>query len=194
MVNCEFDSLAYYTDSFLVLFLLSILGMKKIVALCISFGVFLSTLSFAQDLEWSKNFYYGNTTPVSIEVDAVTDTENIPEMIRQWSVKADKTLLNSLLSIFWFWENENNNVYTGEGKALIYIRFIINLLLWLVSFIALVMIIYSFYLMFFTENTQGMETVKKNLKGVAIALVVLGLSWIIVSFIFNFYQENLLVW
>jgi hypothetical protein len=46
--------------------------------------------------------------------------------------------------------------------------------------------------MFFSENTQGMERVKKNLKGVAIALVILGLSRIIISFIFNFYQENLL--
>ena len=53
------------------------------------------------------------------------------------------------------------------------------------------MIIYSFYLMFFQEDSKGMEQVKKNLTGVAIALVILGFSWIIVSFIFNFYQENL---
>ena len=60
------------------------------------------------------------------------------------------------------------------------------------SFIALVIVIYSFYQMFFTEDSKGIEQVKKNLKGVAITLVIIGLSRFIVSFIFNFYQEKLL--
>jgi hypothetical protein len=47
-------------------------------------------------------------------------------------------------------------------------------------------------MMFFTEDSKGIEAVKKNLTGVAIALVILGLSWIIVSFIFDFYQSKLL--
>jgi hypothetical protein len=46
--------------------------------------------------------------------------------------------------------------------------------------------------MFFTEDTKGIEQVKKNLKGVAIALVILGLSRFIVSFIFDFYKGKLL--
>jgi len=46
--------------------------------------------------------------------------------------------------------------------------------------------------MFFTEDSKGIEKVKKNLTGVAIALVILGLSRIIVSFIFDFYQTKLL--
>jgi hypothetical protein len=44
--------------------------------------------------------------------------------------------------------------------------------------------------MFFTEDSKGMEQVKNNLKGVAIALVVLGLSWVITSFIFRFYRNS----
>jgi hypothetical protein len=45
-------------------------------------------------------------------------------------------------------------------------------------------------MMFFQEDGKGMEQVKKNLKGVAIALVIMGLSRIIVSFIFNFYKTR----
>ena len=60
------------------------------------------------------------------------------------------------------------------------------------SFVALVIVIYSFYLMFFTEDSKGIDQVKKNLIGVAIALVVLGVSRFIVSFIFDFYQTKLL--
>jgi ABC-type transport system involved in cytochrome bd biosynthesis fused ATPase/permease subunit len=83
--------------------------------------------------------------------------------------------------------------YEGPSKALNYIRGIINLLLGLTSFVALVMIIYSFYLLFFSEDTKGMDKVKKNLKGVAIALIILGLSRTIVSFIFNFYQNQIAI-
>jgi hypothetical protein len=46
--------------------------------------------------------------------------------------------------------------------------------------------------MFLSEDSKGIEQVKKNLIGVAIALVILGLSRFIVSFIFDFYQTKLL--
>jgi hypothetical protein len=46
--------------------------------------------------------------------------------------------------------------------------------------------------MFFTEDSKGIEQVKKNLTGVAIALVIVGLSRIIVSFIFEIYKSQLL--
>jgi hypothetical protein len=106
----------------------------------------------------------------------------------QGIVKSDDTLLNSFLNMFGFWGTK----YAGIPKALIYVNFIINLLLWLVSFIAFVIILYSFYMMFFTEDSKWIEKVKKNLTGVAIALVILGFSRIIISFIFDFYQTKLL--
>jgi hypothetical protein len=45
-------------------------------------------------------------------------------------------------------------------------------------------------MMFFQEDSKGIDQVKKNLKGVAIALVIMGLSRIIVSFIINFYRTR----
>ncbi|MDR2189729.1 MAG: pilin [Candidatus Peribacteria bacterium] len=98
----------------------------------------------------------------------------------------NESLLNKFLNTFGF----GNAMYTsGEQKAIIYIRAIINLLLSLVTFIALVILLYSFYLMFFTEESKGIETVKKNMKGVVIALVILGLSRVIVSFIFSLFNR-----
>ncbi len=164
--------------------------MKKFMVLGIVCGVLLSSFSFAFYGPNGRNKpRYENTEVMT----GMKSTEDIGFLMAQGvtgtgTEHSDKTLLNSFLSMFWLNTFKNND---GVPNALVYIRFIINLLLWLVSFIALVMIIYSFYLMFFSEDTQGMERVKKNLKGVAIALVILGLSRIIVSFIFNFYQDNL---
>ena len=103
--------------------------------------------------------------------------------------KSNQSLLNSFLNMFGFGGSE----YDGQvPKAIIYLKFIINLLLSLVSFIALVVIIYAFYMMFFTEDAKGIEKVKKSLTGVVIALVIMGLSRLIVSFIFDFYDSRLL--
>ena len=137
---------------------------------------------------WNNTAFPYDNTPVAWNVDSIWATEDLGAMVAQGMVISDKSLVNSFLKIFGFATPE----YEGIPKALIYIKFIINILLWLVAFIALVMVIYSFYIMFFTEDSKGIEKVKKNLTGVAIALVILGLSRIIVSFIFDFYQTKLL--
>jgi RsiW-degrading membrane proteinase PrsW (M82 family) len=60
----------------------------------------------------------------------------------------------------------------------------------LLSMVALIMTIYTFYLMFFTENEAWAKKAKWNLVGIFIALAIIGLSWLIVSFIFRWYQEQ----
>jgi hypothetical protein len=55
----------------------------------------------------------------------------------------------------------------------------------LVSFIALVLIIFAFYLIFFGKEEEAFKKAKKILTGVAIALAIMGLSRFIVSFFFN---------
>jgi NADH:ubiquinone oxidoreductase subunit 6 (subunit J) len=59
----------------------------------------------------------------------------------------------------------------------------------LISFIALVMTIYTFYMMFFTDNDAWIKKAKWNLIWIFIALGVIWLAWIIVSFIFRWYQS-----
>jgi 4-amino-4-deoxy-L-arabinose transferase-like glycosyltransferase len=60
----------------------------------------------------------------------------------------------------------------------------------LISLIALIMTIYTFYLMFFTENEAWIKKAKWNLIGIFIALAIIWLAWLIVSFIFWRYQSN----
>lgn len=102
------------------------------------------------------------------------------------SVKeGDDTIIVRLLWVFWL-----DNDTWKDHKFIDYARAIMNMALWLVSFIALAMSIYTFYLMFFTENEAGIKKAKWNLVGIFIALAIIWLAWIIVSFIFRWYHEN----
>ena len=95
------------------------------------------------------------------------------------------TIIVKLLWVFWL-----DNDTWKDHKFIDYARAIINMALWLVSFIALIMCIYTFYMMFFTENEAWIKKAKWNLVGIFIALGILWLAWIIVSFIFRWYQSN----
>lgn len=111
------------------------------------------------------------------------DTTNLWDHV---SIKEkDKTIIVRLLWVFWL-DTDNNR----DHKFLDYARAIINLALWLVAFIALIMSLYTFYMMFFSENEAGIKKAKWNLIGIFIALGILGLAWLIVSFIFRWYQSN----
>jgi hypothetical protein len=111
------------------------------------------------------------------------DSTNIWDCV---SVKEeDETIILRLLKVFWL-DNDTGR----DHKFIDYARAIINMALWLVSFIALGMSIYTFYMMFFSENEAWIKKAKWNLIGIFIALGVLWLAWIIVSFIFRWYQSN----
>ena len=100
-------------------------------------------------------------------------TEDLGKMMAKTTLNK-QSFLNMLLDFFGFNDNE---YYRDNGTkvpvAIIYIKSIINLLLSLLSVIALVILIYTFYLMFGTDDASGIEQVKKNLKGIIIALVIL---------------------
>ncbi len=75
----------------------------------------------------------------------------------------------------------------GTSKAIYYVRRILNMLLWLVSLLSLVMIIFAFYLIFFSKGEEAVTKAKKILTGVAVALAIMGLSRFIASFFFDIY-------
>ena len=77
--------------------------------------------------------------------------------------------------------NQDN---TGS-PALQYIKWILNIVLGLVSFASLVLVIYAFYLIFFSKDEEGFKKAKKILIGVAMALGILGVSRFIVSYFFS---------
>ena len=99
----------------------------------------------------------------------------------------ESTILVKLLGVFWL---DNSIESWRDLKFIDYARAIINMALGLVAFIALIMSLYTFYMMFFSENEAGIKKAKWNLVGLFVALVVLWLAWIIVSFIFRWYQSN----
>ena len=50
---------------------------------------------------------------------------------------------------------------------------IVNMVLGLVSFVALALTIYAFYLMFFVQQEEGEKKAKKILTGVGIAVAIM---------------------
>lgn len=91
-------------------------------------------------------------------------------------------MLEKLLDIF-------DINYAGDDKALSYIQIAANYVLSFVAFIALIVMIYGFYMMFFRDQDKGVAEAKKTVIGAAIALGVIGISWFFVNFAFYlFYQ------
>ena len=101
-------------------------------------------------------------------------------------VKGGKqTVISRLLDVFNIDIDKDS-----DHKFLNYVKAILNVALGLLSMVALIMTIYTFYLMFFTENEAWAKKAKWNLVGIFIALAIIGLSWLIVSFIFWWYQSQ----
>lgn len=86
----------------------------------------------------------------------------------------------------------NDSMYWSDTNPsfLFYLKTIVNLLLSFVSLIALILMIYAFYMIFFKKDEAGFSTAKQMIKWIVIALVIIWLSWIIVSFLFRFEKEN----
>ena len=183
--------------------------MKKYLFMMITFLV--SLISFQQcnagngynnlwdGAVFDHNFYYRNNETIQTmqqTPNGETGSENLGVMF--WNGMTygvdqngitSQSLVASFLEIFGF----NTDDYQGKmPKAIIYAKSIINLLLSLLSFVALIILIYTFYLMFFSEDGKWFDKVKSNLKGLLLWFVFLWLSWIIVSFIFNFYEKKIL--
>ena len=86
----------------------------------------------------------------------------------------------------------NDSMYWSSNNPsfLFYLKTIVNLLLSFVSLIALILMIYAFYMIFFKKDEAGFTTAKQMIKWIVIALVVIGLSRIVVSFLFRFENKN----
>ena len=152
---------------------------KKIFALSIFISLFWLPCFAASFWDrWNNwfDFPYNNSNPY--EDDNKTDIWN------KVDIKDDQSIINGLLEVFWL-----NNI-DWDHKFISYVRGILNIALWLLSMIALIMTIYTFYMMFFTENEAWTKKAKQNLIGIFIALAIIWLSWLIVSFIFWWYQSN----
>ena len=149
----------------LILFISSI----PLYCVCFWIGNWQEEFKFPYDNEYQK--------------DPTTELHNQVDIDKEYG---EKSILSKLLEVFWF----NRDVFYWDHKFIYYVRAILNMALWLLSFIALITVIYTFYMMFFTENEAWIKKAKWNLVGIFIALAVIWLAWLIVSFIFWWYQKN----
>ena len=103
-------------------------------------------------------------------------------------IKQDTNTPTSLLSrLTDFFRLSGTSYDTGTSPATNYVKRILNIFLGLVSFLSLVMVIFAFYLIFFSKGEEAVGKAKKILIGVAIALAMMGLSRFIASFFFDIY-------
>jgi len=120
--------------------------------------------------------------------DALTNsnpnTEDIWNTIVATQWMESDWLLTRLIELFRIDTFISNN----PNGATNYIAYIINILLGLATLVALALLIYGFYLMFFSKQEDGLAKAKKILIGVVVALLIIGLAWFIVALAFNIFQ------
>lgn len=136
---------------------------KKIISyLILSTLLFLPFYSVASEFRY--NDFWGWAWATTAQV---TSTE-----VKWW-------VLDWLLSGFWVWGHTSWN-----DSAVSYIKSVINYFLLLVWFVALIVVIYWFYLMLFSsEHDDAYGKAKKYIFNWTIALIIMWVSWFIVSFI-----------
>jgi len=150
---------------------------------------------------WAEEFYYAaDDLRTNRGSDSDPNSDSDMPSTDFWKIIKDKTvdvdssnglwkesLLNRSLAIFNL-DEDNNEKYTWPKKALAYAIYLINYALWFVAFIALCLLIYSFYCVVVGDQKQ-IDKAKSYLKWIAIAIVVMGLSWLITSLIFRIYDD-----
>lgn len=140
--------------------------------------------------EWPNNeldssFPYWSKDTEALDCSGNTDLWNCTSIKEDEKGQWSDTIIRKLLKVFWLKENKNDNL-----KFIDYARAIINIALTLVAFIALIMTLYTFYMVIFSESEAGIKKAKWNLVGIFIALAIIWLAWLIVSFIFRWYRTN----
>lgn len=148
----------------------------NIVAIIITFvGVALLPV------QWQDSFYYDIGQP-SPNDPATTDLAGQAAAFTD----DDTWIFVRLMQLFGVYSFTNNG--SESATAIVYIQYIINMLLWIAAFIALIILIYGFYLMFFSKQEEWFDKAKKIIIWVTVALFIMWLSWIIVSFLFYLYS------
>ncbi len=93
------------------------------------------------------------------------------------------SFIEQVLKVFGFdvgslgWGSTPDSIFT-------YIQMLVNIALSLLALVSVIILIYNFFMIFFEKEKDGVENAKKAVKRVAIVIIVIGLSWLVVSFLF----------
>lgn len=147
--------------------------MKKIKNIILSLLICSIVWVSWADYDFPYNYIDNSTSVSETEIGKIIQTDVIDD---------SNSSLNRLLELFnlsdQWWYN------SGTSKAIYYAKMIVNMLLSFVSLIALVMLIYAFYMIFFSKEDSGITKAKQMIKWVVIAIGIIWLSRFIVSMIF----------
>jgi hypothetical protein len=97
------------------------------------------------------------------------------------------SILENLLDIFGINYADPN----GKGKAIVFIQVVINYVLAIVGFIAVLVLIYAFAKIFTGKEDDEIKKARQTVLWVTIALVVMGISAYIVNFAFFVYNKGI---
>lgn len=156
-------------------------NIMKFIFAAITFIIPLQVLWQFSFISW--DFYYswgwGNSSTVNLDY-WPTLKDSIKYTKQGW--------LQTILGLFM----PKTELYLDNGNPsiLFYIKTIVNTLLWFVSLVAMILMIYAFYMIFFRKDDAGITTAIQMIKWIVIALAVIWLSWIIVSFLYWFEAQS----
>ncbi len=109
-------------------------------------------------------------------IEPITDSDKNPSVIQR------------IIDAFNIWAFNANWVNTEWGTN--YVKAVINYALWFLAFIALFIIIFWFFRMFFSGNHQeSFDKAKKIVYTAAIALIIIWVSWIVISWMFRIFFQ-----
>lgn len=128
--------------------------------------------------------------PYDVDITSTPNSDNLDiwKIIKNDAIQPSNGILNKL---FWLFGLQWPTYTQWDKKAEYYVKMVLNMVLGLVSFVSLILIIYSFYLIFFIKQEEWVAKARKMLIGVFIALAFIWLSWLIVSLVFNIYQTKI---
>lgn len=133
-----------------------------------------------QDATFYYHYNSGGQNNANTDIWKIINNDVILDQADHWNA------FPKLLELFQLSKQEWYGNAQETGKAIYYIKWIVNMGLWLTAFIALIMLIFAFYMIFFSKDEAGTTKVKQVLKWLALAIVVMWLSRFIVSMFFRF--------
>ncbi len=148
---------------------------KKIIFWLCSLVLIIGT-SLAQSSE--DYFFYGDEFVEG-------PSTSINTTLKNDIVTANDGFVKRILRVF----NLEQFTSFSNTPALEFVTYIINIALGLVTFIAVIIIIYGFIQIFFAKDDEGLSKAKKIVQNAAIAIAIIAVSRFIVTFLFTLYER-----
>lgn len=102
-----------------------------------------------------------------------------PALLLKTNIVGSNSLRSNIMKTFF-----GDWLVNKSWNAMEYIKNLINIALSLVWFIALCMIIYGFFMIFFSKEEEWLKMAKSIVKWSVTAIILIWLSWTIVSLMF----------